>query len=48
MYDFQEVAQRSFSELACAAQAQQLLGAQGYEVYLSRAIFPDSVPVSFF
>ncbi|HZR42804.1 MAG TPA: 4-(cytidine 5'-diphospho)-2-C-methyl-D-erythritol kinase [Ktedonobacteraceae bacterium] len=37
-----------FSELVCAAQAQQLLGAQGYEVYLSRAIFPDGVLASFF
>ena len=37
-----------FTELTCAFQAQQELQAQGYEVYLSRAIFPDEGHINLF
>ena len=37
-----------FAELACAFQVQQHLQAQGYEVYLSRAIYPDMGNVCLF
>ena len=37
-----------FAELACAFQVQQQLQAQGYEVYLSRAINPNAGSVCFF
>src|SRR5205085_11743564 len=37
-----------FAELASAFQVQQQLQAQGYEVYLSRAISPNAGSVCFF
>jgi 4-diphosphocytidyl-2-C-methyl-D-erythritol kinase len=38
----------TFSDLTCAARAQQDLHAQGYEVYLSRAVYPNGENVRFF
>jgi 4-diphosphocytidyl-2-C-methyl-D-erythritol kinase len=38
----------TFSDLTCATRAQQHLHAQGYEVHLSHAIYPDGENVRFF
>jgi len=37
-----------FPDLSLAARTQQLLRAQGYEVYLSRAVYPDLKDVTFY